>query len=45
LDPFFAEIGQINPQLPGTVVMILKIFLPKSLAKILWFFAQTAAIF
>jgi hypothetical protein len=30
---------------PGTDVMIFKIFSPKNLAKILAFFAQTAATF
>jgi hypothetical protein len=35
----------LNPVNPGTDVMILKIFLPKNITKVLAFFAQATASF
>jgi hypothetical protein len=35
----------MSDSIPGTDVMIFKIFLPKKLAKILAFFAETTASF
>jgi hypothetical protein len=39
------NLKRLNLFRPGTDVMILKIFLPKFLAKMLAFFAQTTASF